>query len=174
MLPWNPLILSNFRNGDVTADSVAISAQGDVAGDINATNAITVSAVGNIESNMSGVDVVVEAQGNIAGKLNANVVSISAGGNVAVNLDADNSTVEAVGEANLSGSSSSVTVNASGGSFSGDFKLISNVGEAVVVVNGRPEVNDKLANYPDTESRVNRVRLRILREGRPIPDCRRR
>lgn len=122
-------VQGNHVEGQIDADSVIVEALGDIVATVNAVNEIAVTA-----------------QGNIAGKLNANVVAISAGGNVAVNLDADNSTVEAVGQANLSGLSSSVTVNASGGSFSGDFKLISNVGDAVVVVNGRPEVSDKLAN----------------------------
>lgn len=153
-------------SGDVTGStislgSVAVTGGGDVAVNVSAGGNATVAG-NNITGTISGVDVAVTAQGSanvdvvatqtatlaadtVVGSVSAPAASVDAGAGVQLTLNTQTATVHADGQVNLSGSASSLSVDAPGGSVSGNFSQVSNAGDGVFTVNGRPELGQTLS-----------------------------
>jgi filamentous hemagglutinin family protein len=154
-------------SGDVTGStislgSVAVQSSGDVSVNVSAGGDATVAG-NNITGTISGADVAVTAQGSanvavvatqtatlsgdsVVGSVSAPAAVVDSGGGVQLTLNTQTATVHADGPANLSGSASSLTLDAPGGSVSGNFSNVSNAGDGVFTVNGRPEVGQSLAD----------------------------
>ncbi len=156
--------------GDVTGSTislgnVAVQSSGDVSVNVSAGGDATVAG-NNITGTIAGADVAVTAQGNanvdvvatqtatlaaesVSGSVSAPALVVDAGGSVQLELQTQTATVHADGPVILSGDSSSLSLDASGGSVSGNFGQVSNTGEGVVTVNGRPELSQNLAENAD-------------------------
>ncbi|QKO21613.1 filamentous hemagglutinin N-terminal domain-containing protein [Rhodoferax sp. BAB1] len=157
-------------NGDVTGSTislgnVAVQSSGDVSVSVSAGGDALVAG-NNITGTIAGADVAVTAQGNanvdvvatqtatlaaesVSGSVSAPALVVDAGGSVQLELQTQTATVHADGPVILSGDSSSLSLDASGGSVSGNFGQVSNTGEGVVTVNGRPELSQNLAQNAD-------------------------
>ncbi|MFN4349315.1 MAG: beta strand repeat-containing protein [Hylemonella sp.] len=154
-------------SGDVTGSTislgnVAVQSSGDVSVNVSAGGDATVAG-NNITGTISGADVAVTAQGSanvdvvatqtatlsgdsVVGSVSAPAAVVDSSGGVQLTLNTQTATVRAEGQANLSGSASSLTLDAPGGSVSGNFSNVSNTGDGVFTVNGRPEVGQTLAD----------------------------
>ncbi|MEQ1658911.1 MAG: hypothetical protein ABL896_09050, partial [Hylemonella sp.] len=154
-------------DGDVTGSTislgnVAVQGSGDVAVNVSAGGDATVAG-NNITGTISGADVAVTAQGSanvdvvatqtatlsgdsVVGSVSAPAAVVDSGGGVQLTLNTQTATVHADGPVNLSGGSSNLSLDAPGGSVSGNFSQVSNAGDGVFTVNGRPEVGLSLAD----------------------------
>ncbi|MCZ8293015.1 MAG: filamentous hemagglutinin N-terminal domain-containing protein [Hylemonella sp.] len=154
-------------SGDVTGSTislgnVAVQSSGDVSVNVSAGGDATVAG-NNITGTISGADVAVTAQGSanvdvvatqtatlsgdsVVGSVSAPAAVVDSSGGVQLTLNTQTASVRSDGPANLSGSASSLTLDAPGGSVSGNFSNVSNAGDGVFTVNGRPEVGQSLAD----------------------------
>lgn len=123
----NASVAGNNITGTIAGAAVAVAAQGNANVDVVATHTATLSG------------------GSVAGSVSAPAVAVDSGGGVQLTLNTQTATVRADGPVILSGDSSSLSLDAPGGSVSGNFGQVSNTGDGVVSVNGRPELGQNLS-----------------------------
>ena len=137
--------VGNITGSTISNGSSQVVGKGNVTANVTAAGAAVVSG-NNVQGNISAGSAVVSGN-NVQGNISANSVTVSAQQNVQVHLNTQTAVVHAGGSASLSGSASNVTIRSTkGGSMNGDFGQVSNVGDGVVAVNGKPRVNDSLAD----------------------------
>jgi hypothetical protein len=154
-------VAANNISGNISSrSSVDLVGRGDVSANVVADGKTTVAA-NNITGNISGSDVAVKAQGKvdvavtatnsavlsggtIAGTVSAPTVTVDSGGGVQLALNTSKATVHAEGGVNLTGTSSSTNIDAPSGGVSGNFGTVSNAGNGLFSVNGKPELNQTL------------------------------
>ncbi len=174
-------------SGDVTGStvsrgSVALLSGGNVQANVTSDGATTVSGR-NVSGSFAGQDVSLTAQErvdvdvtaahsaalagqSVAGRVSAPSATVQAVSEVQLLLDAVSASVHAEGSVNLSGRATQLSVDAPAGSVSGDFGQVSNAGNGLFSVNGRPELNPRLSATAEN-NRVNPVRLVPGRSAAP-------
>ena len=154
-------VAANNISGNISSkSSVDLVGSGDVSANVVADGKTTVAA-NNITGSISGSDVALTAQGKvdvvvtatnsaslsggtIAGTVSAPTAVVDSGSSVQLALNTNTATVHAEGGVSLSGTSSSINIDAPSGSVSGNFGAVSNAGNGLFSVNGKPELNQTL------------------------------
>jgi len=150
----------NVTGATVSQGAVAIVSSGNVSASVASAGAATVAA-SNISGSISGSAVTATAQGtmdvvvtasqsatlsgdSIRGSVSAPSATLDAGTSVQMTLNSAVATVRSEGPVVLTGNVASLSLDAPSGSVSGDFAQVSNTGDGLFSVNGRPALNQTL------------------------------
>lgn len=163
--------LGNVSGATVSQGSVAIVGSGNVSASIASAGVASVVG-GNIIGSISGSQVTATAAGTmdvivivtasqsatlsgdtIRGSVSAPTATVDAGSSVQMTLDSVVANVQAQGPVVITGNATRLSVDAPSGSVSGDFAQVSNAGDGLFSVNGRPALNQTL----NTTTENNRV-----------------
>jgi len=139
-------------SGSISGTNVTVAAQSSASASVTAQNSASVTGT-NVSGNISGSTVTVAAQ-DASVSVTAGSVTIQATNTVQATVTARSAQVQAGGSATISGSSSALEVDAPVGSVSGSFDEVSNLGTGLIAVNGRPQVNTRVASNIENVSRV--------------------